>query len=156
MSWSQKSQNYIVPTREPEEGETPEEVEAERVEEQERINNGKLNRTRTKGITLGHNWQVAEPLTEEEVAEKDTLAGEGFLDWKRNHYLAFIKGLERYGRDSLDKVAAEIPDHSEEDVREYAAVFFERYKEVKGESTDSFDLSIYHVSKSLSLSRRER
>ena len=35
-----KAQNYVVPAREPEEGETAEEVEAERVEEQERINNG--------------------------------------------------------------------------------------------------------------------
>lgn len=36
-----RSQNYVVPAREPEEGETAEEVEAERAEEQERINNGK-------------------------------------------------------------------------------------------------------------------
>lgn len=37
----QKAQNYVVPARDPEEGETAEEVEAERVEEQERINTGK-------------------------------------------------------------------------------------------------------------------
>jgi hypothetical protein len=72
-------------------------------------------------------------LTEEEVAEKDALSGEGFLTWKRHHFLSFIKNLERYGRDALDKVAAEIPDHDEENVREYAAVFFDRYKELKGE-----------------------
>jgi SWI/SNF-related matrix-associated actin-dependent regulator of chromatin subfamily A member 5 len=76
--------------------------------------------------------QVAVPLTEEEVAEKDALSGEGFLSWKRLHFLAFIKGLERYGRDALDKVAAEIPDHDEDNVREYAKVFFARYKDLKG------------------------
>lgn len=37
-----KSQNYIVPARPVEEGETAEEVEAERAEEQERINNGEF------------------------------------------------------------------------------------------------------------------
>ncbi|OCF45020.1 transcription activator snf2l1 [Kwoniella heveanensis CBS 569] len=107
-----RSQNFVVPAREPEEGETAEQVEAERAEEQERIN-------------------TAEPLTEEEVAEKDALVGEGFPDWQRRHFQAFVKGVERYGRDNLDKVAAEIQDHDEDAVREYAAVFFERYKELK-------------------------
>lgn len=37
-----KEQNYVVPTREPEEGETAEDVEAERQETQERINNGEI------------------------------------------------------------------------------------------------------------------
>ena len=36
----QKAQSYIVPSRETEEGETAEDVEKEREEEQERINNG--------------------------------------------------------------------------------------------------------------------
>ncbi|KAK8861335.1 hypothetical protein IAR55_002154 [Kwoniella newhampshirensis] len=107
-----KAQNYVVPGREPEEGETAEQVEAERKEEQERINH-------------------AEPLTEEEVAEKDALVGEGFPDWQRRHFQAFIKAVEKYGRANLDKVAAEIPDHSEEAVSEYADVFFERYQELK-------------------------
>nr|XP_031859137.1 uncharacterized protein CI109_005487 [Kwoniella shandongensis]KAA5526209.1 hypothetical protein CI109_005487 [Kwoniella shandongensis] len=107
-----KAQNYVVPARELEEGETTEQVETERQEEQERINN-------------------AEPLTEDEVAEKDALVGEGFPDWQRRHFQAFIKAMEKYGRANLDKVAAEIPDHSEEAVREYADVFFERYQELK-------------------------
>ena len=36
----QKAQNYIVNKREPDDGETADQVEQERVEEQERINNG--------------------------------------------------------------------------------------------------------------------
>lgn len=76
-------------------------------------------------------------MTEEENAEKDALAGEGFPDWQRRHFQAFIKAMERYGRDSLDKVALEIADHTEEEVREYAAVFFDRYKELKGSFTAS-------------------
>ncbi|WVQ83568.1 hypothetical protein IAT38_005709 [Cryptococcus sp. DSM 104549] len=107
-----KGLNYQVPVREPEEGETQEAVEAEAKEEQERIDG-------------------AVPLTEEEVAEKEELAGEGFHDWQRRHFQGFIKGLEKYGRNNLDKVASEIADRTEEDVKEYAKVFFERYKELK-------------------------
>lgn len=58
---------------------------------------------------------------------------EGFPDWRRAHFQSFIKSLEKYGRDSLDKVAADIDDHTEEEVRAYAAVFFVRYKELKGQ-----------------------
>ena len=42
-----------MPTREPEEGETPEQVEQERIEEQERINNGeRLCFIRSDHLTL--------------------------------------------------------------------------------------------------------
>ena len=81
----------------------------------------------------------AEPLTEEEQAEKDALAGEGFLNWRRAHFQSFIKLVEKHGRDRLDLVAAEISDKNEEEVRDYAKVFFERYKEVESEF-DSIDL----------------
>jgi SWI/SNF-related matrix-associated actin-dependent regulator of chromatin subfamily A member 5 len=77
---------------------------------------------------------TAVPLTEEEVAEKEALAAdEGFPDWNRRHFQNFIKALERFGRNQLDKVAAEVADHTEESVRKYAKVFFERYKEIESE-----------------------
>ncbi|WVQ73853.1 hypothetical protein IAR50_003434 [Cryptococcus sp. DSM 104548] len=107
-----KTINYQVPLREPEEGETKADVEAEQKEEQERIEN-------------------AEPLNEDEIAEKDNLIGEGFHDWQRRHFQSFIRALEKYGRDEMDKVVADVADRTEEEVREYAAVFFERYKELK-------------------------
>ncbi|GMK54535.1 hypothetical protein CspeluHIS016_0111210 [Cutaneotrichosporon spelunceum] len=107
-----KEQNYVVPLREPEEGETAEDTEAERQEMQEKIDN-------------------AEPLTEAEKEEKEELAGDGFADWQRRHFLAFIKGMERYGRDSFDKIAADMQDKTEDEVREYAKVFFDRYTELK-------------------------
>lgn len=126
----QKAQNYVVPAREPEAGETAEQVEKERLEEQEKINNGKLRRAEIARRLL---ICPAEPLTEEENAEKDALADEGFPDWNRRHFQSFIKGLERFGRDQLDKVAVEIADHTEESVRKYAKVFFERYTEIESE-----------------------
>jgi len=39
--------------------------------------------------------------------------------------------VEKYGRDALDKVASEMPDHTEEEIRQYAKVFFERWRELK-------------------------
>lgn len=77
-------------------------------------------------------------MTEEEAAEKDALADEGFPDWQRRHFQQFIKGVERYGRDQLDKVTAEMSDKSIEEVKEYAKVFFERYTELESELT-TFD-----------------
>jgi SWI/SNF-related matrix-associated actin-dependent regulator of chromatin subfamily A member 5 len=61
------------------------------------------------------------------------LADEGFPDWKRRDFQAFIKALEKFGRNQLDKVAAEVPDHTEESVRKYAKVFFDRYTEIESE-----------------------
>lgn len=43
----QKAQNWVVPPREPEAGETAEQVEKERQEEQEKIDNCKLLLVRT-------------------------------------------------------------------------------------------------------------
>jgi SWI/SNF-related matrix-associated actin-dependent regulator of chromatin subfamily A member 5 len=54
-------------------------LEAERAAEQEEIDN-------------------AVDLTEEEKAEKEELQGLGFGDWNKREYLAFIKGMEMYGR----------------------------------------------------------
>lgn len=93
------------------------------------------------------------------MAEKDSLAEEGFPDWQRRHFQSFIKGVERFGRDSLDKVAFEIADKSEEEVRAYAKVFFERYSEVESESI--FDISSAQNSRQIltdlsSVSRLER
>lgn len=78
---------------------------------------------------------LAVPLTEEEVAEKEALADQGFPDWNRRHFQLFIKGLEKHGRDDLPKVAAEIEGHTEESVRKYAKVFFERYTEIESEQS---------------------
>ena len=65
---------------------SPEELEAERAAEQEAIDN-------------------AEPLTAEEKEEKDSLLGQGFVDWNKRDYFAFVKGCELYGRC--------VPDRSE-------------------------------------------
>ena len=39
----------------------------------------------------------AEPLTEEELQEKEDLIAEGFEDWSRRDFQQFVRALETYG-----------------------------------------------------------
>ncbi len=77
------------------------------------------------------------PLTDEEAAEKESLADQGFPDWQRRHFQSFIKACERFGRTALDRVAGEISDKTEDEVRAYAKVFFKRVGELKGECEEA-------------------
>lgn len=57
---------------------SPEELEKERQAAQELIDN-------------------AEPLTEEEQAEKESLIKQGFENWSKRDFQQFIRALESYG-----------------------------------------------------------
>ncbi|SPO25346.1 probable ISW2 - ATPase component of a two subunit chromatin remodeling complex [Ustilago trichophora] len=109
----QRSIGYRVPLREVNEGETASEAEEERKKEQEFID-------------------TAEPLTEEEVEEKEQLAQEGFGNWNRREFQIFVRGCERYGRKAFALIAADMPDLSktEKEVREYSKVFWDRIDEL--------------------------
>jgi SWI/SNF-related matrix-associated actin-dependent regulator of chromatin subfamily A member 5 len=95
-------------------------------------------------------------LTEEEIAEKEELSSLGFYDWTRKDFNAFLRGSEAYGkyvhrfvcfsscpkvgfsqgvfsREAYELIAAEIGDKTEEDVRTYASVFWDRYDELDSE-----------------------
>ena len=51
---------------------------------------------------------IAEPLTEEEAAEKEALSTDGFVDWNRRDFAAFRRACERHGRKKIDAIAKEI------------------------------------------------
>ncbi|KAI0321200.1 P-loop containing nucleoside triphosphate hydrolase protein [Amylostereum chailletii] len=109
-----KKLNEIPATlREPQgEEDTPEKLEAERQAAQEFIDN-------------------AEPLTEEEMAEKDWLAAQGFEAWSRRDFQQFVRALEAYGwTDDYDLLASEIQDKTADDVAEYYPVFKKKWKEL--------------------------
>lgn len=72
----------------------------------------------------------AEALTEEEIEEKAQLAEQGFSNWARKDFLNFINLSAKYGRKSIGSIAADIETKSEKEVREYAKVFWERYKQM--------------------------
>ncbi|GAA5965649.1 hypothetical protein JCM21900_003048 [Sporobolomyces salmonicolor] len=91
---------------------SPEELEEERAAEQAAIDN-------------------AEPLTEEEKAEKEALGELGFTEWSKREFTSFIRGCEIYGKHNYEGIALEVPTKTVEDIKEYASVFWERYTEIE-------------------------
>ncbi|XP_050533730.1 chromatin-remodeling complex ATPase chain Iswi-like [Daktulosphaira vitifoliae] len=71
----------------------------------------------------------AQPLTEEEQAEKELLLTKGFTNWSKRDFNQFIKANEKYGRDDIDNISKEVEGKTAEEVREYSAVFWERCHE---------------------------
>lgn len=67
-----------------------------------------------------------QPLSEEELAEREELMSKGYTNWNKRDFNAFVRSCERHGREALTEIAKEIDGKTEEEVREYAAVFFER------------------------------
>ncbi|KAJ3330871.1 hypothetical protein HDU76_004637 [Blyttiomyces sp. JEL0837] len=108
-----KAQGYKPSKRAPQTPEEDEEfLERERQEEQSKID-------------------AAEPLSEEEQEEKSRLMEQTFENWTRKDFMAFIKANEKYGRENLDAIAAEIEGKSQEEVKAYSEVFWKRYKEIQ-------------------------
>ncbi|TCD66522.1 hypothetical protein EIP91_001298 [Steccherinum ochraceum] len=74
---------------------------------------------------------TAEPLTEEELAEKEDLIAQGFDDWSRRDFQQFVRALETYGwTDDFDLLASEIQEKTADDVERYYPVFKKRWKEL--------------------------
>jgi SWI/SNF-related matrix-associated actin-dependent regulator of chromatin subfamily A member 5 len=72
----------------------------------------------------------SEPLTEEEISEKENLLQEGFTTWTRRDFNQFIKANEKYGRDDMDSIQKEVEGKTPDEVIEYANVFWERCHEL--------------------------
>ncbi|CAJ1941076.1 unnamed protein product [Sphenostylis stenocarpa] len=74
--------------------------------------------------------EVGDPLTAEELEEKEQLLEEGFSSWSRKDFNAFIRACEKYGRNDIKSIASEMEGKTQEEVERYAKVFKERYKEL--------------------------
>ncbi|KAL2341159.1 hypothetical protein Fmac_009099 [Flemingia macrophylla] len=74
--------------------------------------------------------EVGDPLTSEELEEKERLLEEGFSSWSRRDFNTFIRACEKYGRNDIKSIASEMEGKTEEEVERYAKVFKERYKEL--------------------------
>lgn len=70
---------------------------------------------------------VEEGLTEKEQEEKEQLLSEGFQNWSRRDFVAFVRACEKYGRDDLESIASEVDGKTEEEVDRYSKVFWSRY-----------------------------
>ncbi|KAE9407682.1 SNF2 family DNA-dependent ATPase [Gymnopus androsaceus JB14] len=72
---------------------------------------------------------TAEPLTEEEVAQKEAYLEQGFPNWSRRDFQQFVKGLEAYGWDQKPEVyAADIQEKTAEEVEKYYKTFKKKWK----------------------------
>ncbi|KAH7573618.1 hypothetical protein JRO89_XS03G0181300 [Xanthoceras sorbifolium] len=74
--------------------------------------------------------EVGDPLTAEELEEKERLLEDGFSSWSRRDFNTFIRACEKYGRNDINSIASEMEGKTEEEVERYAKVFKERYKEL--------------------------
>jgi SWI/SNF-related matrix-associated actin-dependent regulator of chromatin subfamily A member 5 len=72
----------------------------------------------------------AEPLTDEEAAERRRLQAEAFGNWSKKDFTAFVRACERHGRGNLAAVAADVEGKSQREVERYAAVFWARFSEL--------------------------
>lgn len=73
----------------------------------------------------------AQPLTEEEVIEKEKLLTQGFTNWTKRDFNQFIKANEKFGRDDIDNISKEVEGKTAEEVLEYSQVFWERCHELQ-------------------------
>jgi len=85
-------------------------------------------------------------LTEEQEAEKARLLAEGFIDWSRHHYTAFLKGSGRYGRTNYAKIANEVGKPASA-VETYAKAFWDEEYGKKRLGENEYERAVKHIEK---------
>ncbi len=68
-------------------------------------------------------------LTTEEENEKAEIKSKGFVSWTKNDFYAFVRAVEKYGKDSVHEIAEHI-GKTVEDLEAYSKVFWERFSEL--------------------------
>ena len=80
-----------------------------------------------------HLIDTAEPLDDQEMAEKDRLLAQTFTNWTRKDYYQLLRALEKHGRKASPTTLATELDGSNngvEEVQAYMKVFWRRYREL--------------------------
>ncbi|KAJ9128074.1 hypothetical protein QFC24_000365 [Naganishia onofrii] len=72
---------------------------------------------------------TAEPLTEEEKADKEEAVQEGFPNWSRREHQRFVLASAEHGRNNIEAIA-ETCERDVEDTKRYAKVFWQRITEI--------------------------
>lgn len=60
------------------------------------------------------------------------LSTQGFHNWNRRDYLAYLRALERYGRDDVESIGKAVPGKTEEEVRAYHEAFWKNMQKLPG------------------------
>lgn len=72
-----------------------------------------------------------EALTPKEQEEKESLLKKGFKNWGKREFQAFLRSLERHGRDATPKeISEDIESKSESEVATYLSHFWENYQKL--------------------------
>jgi len=72
----------------------------------------------------------AEPLTKEEIAEREELLTQGFKSWTKRDFQQFAKAAEKHGRGNFSSIAQDMGDKTEKEVAKYSEVFWKRCSEI--------------------------
>lgn len=72
----------------------------------------------------------ATALTEAEQATKKKLSSDGFAEWSKRDFQQFVQGSAKHGRNNYRLIAEEIDSKTEDQVKRYAKVFWQRYSEL--------------------------
>ena len=68
-----------------------------------------------------------QPLTEEDIQEREQLLEQGFSNWNRRDFTSFIRACERYGRHAVPEITKEIEGKTEEEVCQLPVSLFLHY-----------------------------
>lgn len=87
-------------------------VDADKTEEGEATGNSDSAKE-LKQDAEGHKGEISLDslpplLSDEQIADKARLLAEGFIDWSRHHYTAFVKASGKYGRSNYAKIANDV------------------------------------------------
>jgi len=63
-------------------------------------------------------------LSSEELEERERLLSEGYSNWSKKDFQAFLKACERYGRKNVLEIAKEVEGKELEEVQRYSATFW--------------------------------
>lgn len=83
-------------------------------------------------------------LSKEKQEEKMLLLSEGFADWGRSHYTAFIKASAKYGRSMYSKIAVEV-GKPQKVIEDYATAFWDENFGKKRFSEAEYERSVKKI-----------
>ena len=74
--------------------------------------------------------EAAVPLNTKEIREKEKLYAQGFPNWNRKDFSAYIKALGEFEKTDVENIAAAVSSKSVEEVKAYNDVFWQRHCEL--------------------------
>lgn len=85
-------------------------------------------------------------LSEEQVEEKCRLLAEGFADWSRHHYNAFVMSSSKYGRSNYAKIANDVGKPVSA-IKTYSEAFWDENFGKKRFSDHEYDRAVTKINK---------